>query len=134
MRKRGYSYSEIGKRLGVSKQNVHSIEKRARRQFEECKLAYELLHWAFAKDCILVDNHKDLREVIKNILEIGDKHNIKIVGTVDEILGFVKVRLGNKIEKDFAICVMVDGRIEVVGPQTLEYLRQQKLVDIKENI
>ncbi|UXD22530.1 hypothetical protein IPA_05940 [Ignicoccus pacificus DSM 13166] len=129
LRKKGYSYSEIGKILGVTKQNVHSIEKRARKQFDECKFAYELLHWAFAKDCLIVKKGEDLREAIKKVLELGDKLNVKIVGTLDEILGFIKVRLGDIKDNEFAICIMEDGKIEVIGPQTLEHLRQLNLID-----
>ncbi len=136
LRKKGLSYSEIGKILGVSKQNVHSIEKRARRQFEECKLTCELLSWAFAKECIMANKGTDMKEVVEKLFSVADKYGMKLPGTFSEIMGFIKVKLGqgeDVLKRSCMVCLLNDGVIEVISEEALEVLRQLNLVDENQN-
>ena len=132
LRKKGLSYSEIGRMLGVSKQNVHSIEKRARRKYEECKLLFQLYNWAFAKDCIILSRGSNLMEAVNKLFSKADELKVKLPGTLNDIIAYVKVRSlldSDILNRDLGICIMENGSLEILDEEAIDFLRQSKLID-----
>ena len=132
LRKKGLSYSEIGKMFGVSKQNVYAIEKRTRARYKECKLEYEVLTWAFSVSYVVVRKGESLSEAVEKLFKVADGKRIKVVGSKNEIYNLLKLKSASTTDasmKDMILCLMEDGRVEVLDEDALRWLRQHNLID-----
>jgi Tfx family DNA-binding protein len=116
MRRNNMKKSEIAKILNITRQDVTILEKRAminiEKAFNTIQMAYEeglSVRVAIGKDTQILD-------AIKEILEAGNRKNIKIRSSIPEIFTLLKICHGTNIKNGIIqegteISILPDGKL-----------------------
>jgi Tfx family DNA-binding protein len=118
MRRNNMKKSEIAKILNITRQDVTILEKRAminiEKAFNTIQMAYEeglSVRVAIGKDTQILD-------AIKEILEAGNRKNIKIRSSIPEIFTLLKICHGTNIKNGIIqegteISILPDGSLNI---------------------
>ncbi len=118
LREKGLSQTEISKRLGTTKANICSIEKRARENIQKAENTLRVFRFIKAPIWITVEAGSNLVDVPKVIFSEANKHGIRIPHTGPEIVNVVKESARTRIRewhvlKPLEIAVTKEGEVIV---------------------
>ncbi|ABM80245.1 Tfx family DNA-binding protein [Hyperthermus butylicus] len=126
LRDKGLGLGEIARMLGLSKQAVWSIEKRARRLLENAAKTLAAYELATAASVIVVNPDTDLAKLPSYVIREADANGVKLRLDYAGIYVFVRNE-SKKCTRDngldnFAILIFRDGRLRVYCLREIESL------------
>ena len=118
LREEGKNQTEIANILETTRQNISTIERRARRNLqlaEETLRAYKELTMAQA---LTIESGVHLIDLPRQVVEAADHASIKLRADFTRIYNLIKYNVpecvsGARIEKTIRIMIFKDGDIEV---------------------
>ena len=116
LRKQNLKKSEIARILNITRQDVTILEKRAKMNIEKAfntiQIAYED---GLSVRHVIVKNTQIL-DAVKEILDAGDRNNIKIRSSIPEIFSLMRACHGSKIKNGVIqdgteVSILLDGAL-----------------------
>ncbi len=116
LRRDGHSRSQISEKLGISRQNVAVLEKRAIRNIERAAATIELAGSRGIVRRITLNRGLHILDAAKIILSKADGFGIRLTDNVVTVLSAIRSASGDSVkagilEKELSAYVLQDGRL-----------------------
>ncbi|MFQ6135892.1 MAG: Tfx family DNA-binding protein [Candidatus Hydrothermarchaeales archaeon] len=98
LRRRGYSQTEIAKKLGTSRANISATEKTALKNIEKAKNTLEVVKMIEAPIWLTFGPEEDLDDVVGRIYSEAGKRNIWIAHDGPSLSNLIHDKAGKKIK------------------------------------
>jgi hypothetical protein len=98
LRRRGYSQTEIAKKLGTSRANISATEKTALKNIEKAKNTLEVVKMIEAPIWLTFGPEEDLDDVVGRIYSEAGKRNIWITHDGPSLSNLIHDKAGKKIK------------------------------------
>ncbi len=118
LRKKGYSQTEVAKKLGTSRANISSTEKSALENIRRAERTIEMVKALDAPIWLNIKTDRDLNEVVREIYDKADKEGVWIPHSFPSLVNLIQGHAedgikGRRVLKEFEIAITKDGEIIV---------------------
>ncbi|MEM3852668.1 MAG: Tfx family DNA-binding protein [Methanomassiliicoccales archaeon] len=118
MRADGLSQVEISRKLGITRQNVSILEKRAHRNIARASRTLEMVRLTGAAVTLVIPVGTHILDAGKLLLDATDRKGIKLKGNIIDALYGIRLKASKnmkngRLTRALSITVLYDGTIEI---------------------
>ncbi len=116
------SYTEIGRRMRTTKQNVHSMLKRIIKNYSSCKDLIEKVE-LLSNPYVKVSKGSNLLELTEEVMRVADENGIKLRGSKNDVVTWIKWYFdcdGFTVNEDGGIVIKREGILTKVSYRAIE--------------
>lgn len=118
LRAKGMTQVEIAKKLGTSRSNIHSLEKRAKRNIDRARKTLELAKKVQSPVTVKIGINEDILEGVEKFFTKADEAGIHVSSDTPELISKIREEAEDKLEgrraiKNIELCLTSEGEVIV---------------------
>ncbi|KXA90321.1 hypothetical protein AKJ37_00650 [candidate division MSBL1 archaeon SCGC-AAA259I09] len=103
LRSEGLSQSEIAEKLGTSRSNICSLEKRARQNIKKAEKTVKLAKKIQSPVFLTIEANEDIFDAVKRLFSKANKADIHVSSDTPTLISKIRNEVGEKLEGRKAI-------------------------------
>ncbi len=116
LRREGMTQAEIAEKFETSRSNIHSLEKRAKRNIARAEKTLELAKKIRSPVVVKIEINEDIIDGVEKFFSKADEEGIHVSSDTPELISKIREEAGDRLEgrravEDIELCLTSEGNV-----------------------